>query len=232
MNRLTLALALLCPSLALAAEPKAVVSGPKHVPAGSIVFLDASLSQSDKPLKWRTLGNPAPLIPLDKDDRKGVYAIVPTLPVGTHRFAVVAIGTPDKATEPDADIAIVEVIVGDPQPAPPPQPAPGPTPPPAPTPNPTPTDPFGKLGYDYARAIATTYAETFEESASMLAAGLPKSTVNSDFDKRWKKRRDLAFAGIAAEFARVAPDDREPNGDEKARLSQAWRDFAKGLKSR
>jgi len=228
------AILLLLPSLVLAAEPKAVVSGPKQVPAGSIVFLDASLSQSDKPLKWRTLGNPAPLIPLDKDDRKGVYAIVPTLPPGTHRFAVVAIGTPDKATEPDADIAIVEVVVGDPQPVPQPQPTPtpGPTPPPAPTPSPAPTDPFGKMGYDYGKAIATTYAETFEESASMLAAGLPKSTVNSDFDKRWKKRRDAAFASVAAEFARIAPDDREPNGDEKARLAQAWREFAKGLKSR
>lgn len=119
-----------------------------------------------------------------------------------------------------------------PQPDPQPTPTPGPTPPPAPTPSPAPTDPFGKMGYDYGKAIATTYAETFEESASMLAAGLPKSTVNSDFDKRWKKRRDAAFASVAAEFARIAPDDREPNGDEKARLAQAWREFAKGLKSR
>lgn len=218
--------------LSVGAEPKAVVTGPKQVPAGSIVFLDASLSQSDKPLKWRTLGNPAPLIPLDKDDRKGVYAIVPTLPVGTHRFAVVAIGTPDKATEPDADIAIVEVVVGDPQPSPQPQPTPVPTPTPAPTPSPVPSDPFGKMGYEYAKAIASTYAETFEESASMVAAGLTKSAVAADFDKRWKKRRDLAFASVAAEFAKIAPDEREPSGDEKARLTQAWRDFAKGLKSR
>lgn len=115
-------------ALTLAAEPKAVVTGPKSVPAGQVVFLDASASVSDKPIKWRVLNAPtAIVVPLDKGGRQGIYAILPNLPAGTHRVLVIAVAKPDKATEPDADADVIEVTVGGP-PAPPPPPPPDPKP--------------------------------------------------------------------------------------------------------
>lgn len=228
-------LASLLATSVLAETPRAVVTGPKTVPVGSIVFLDASLSVSDRPLKWRILGNPTPLISLDKDGQKGVYAILPTLETGTHRVAVIAIGTPKDAKEPDADIGIIEFTVGSPAPSPTPTPTPVPPPnpfEPTPTPNPVPTDKFGKLGNEYAKVIVDTYADTFEESASMIAAGVSRTSVDKDFDQRWRNRRTAAFASIAKEFAAIAPDGREPNADERSRLAQSWKDFARGLKSR
>lgn len=224
-------LASLLATSVLAETPRAVVTGPKTVPVGSIVFLDASLSVSDRPLKWRILGNPTPLIALDKDGQKGVYAILPTLEAGTHRVAVIAIGTPKDAKEPDADIGIIEFTVGSPKPVDPVKPVDPDIKPVDPV-KPIPTDKFGRLGNEYAKVIVDTYADTFDESASMIAAGVSKTSVDKDFDQRWRNRRTAAFASIAKEFATIAPDGREPNADERARLAQAWKDFARGLKSR
>lgn len=132
----------------------------------------------------------------------------------------------------------VRVRVGNSNPSPTPTPPPGPAPTPTPTPGPTPTpqpapsDLFGKLGYDYGAALMQSYADTLDESASMLAAGVSRKAIVADFDKRWKPRREKAFNVPAAEFAKIVPDDREPNGDEKGRLADAWRGMAKGVRGR
>lgn len=124
----TLAALLLLPTLALAGEPKAVIEGNARVPAGQVAVLDASKSVSDKPIKWKVVGNPsAILIPLDRDGRKGVYALLLNLPAGTHRVLAIA------ATADDADADAIEITVGDP-PAPKPDPTPKPEPPPTPNP--------------------------------------------------------------------------------------------------
>ncbi len=135
------------------------------------------------------------------------------------------------------DESVAEIKVGEPRPPPPrppptPGPQPDPNPPPTPPPSPVPTDPFGRLAYSYGQAVTATYAETLDESASMLAAGVSRAAITSDFEKRWKARRDQAFKAIAAEYAKLAPDDREPTADEKAKLAQAWRDFARGMRNR
>lgn len=136
------------------------------------------------------------------------------------------------------DESTVEIQAGEKRPDPPapPDPTPdpvGPTPPtPQPAPGPAPTDKFGKLGRDFGSALLTTYGDTMEESASMLAAGVARKAVIGDFGKRWQARREKAGEASASEFAGITPDDREPQGDEKARLVQAWRDFARGVKGR
>lgn len=140
------------------------------------------------------------------------------------------------------DETMVEIKVGD-RPRPPPTPdpdpepvdpipTPTPTPTPTPQPGPAPTDKFGKLGRDFGTSLLSSYGDTMEESAAMLAAGITRKAVIADFDKRWKARRDKSSDVPASEFAKITPDDREPQGDEKARLVQAWRDFARGVKGR
>ena len=129
MIRTLAALLLLAPSLALGADPKAVIEGNARVPAGQVAVLDASKSVSEKPIKWKVVGNPAAiLIPLDRDGRKGVYALLLNLPPGTHRVLAIA------ATATDADADAIEITVGEPAPAPKPDPTPKPEPPPPPNP--------------------------------------------------------------------------------------------------
>lgn len=225
-------------TVSFAAEPKAILTGPKNVPEGAVVFLDGSLSVADKPLKWKLLTGQSTMILMDQDARKKAYAVLPALPPGTHRIQVIAIGVPDAGGDPDADVAIHEVTVGaapTPPPAPTPTPGPAPPVPPAPTPptpTPVPSDPFGRLGYDYARVVLSTLADTYQEAASSLAAGVSRKSINDAFQERWKVRRDAEFAKIAAEFAKIAADEREPSDDERARLARAWTEFAKGLRSR
>lgn len=230
------------PFAAQATEPKAKVVGPKlPVAAGADVVLDATESVSDRPLIWRVIGQPASVKTYDDGDRKAVVGVLRALPAGDYMVSVGAVGVQVKPakpgqTEPEVDVSmdvsVVEFKVGG-SPAPPPTPPPvppGPHPPPQPLPPPQPNSTMGQLGAQFGRAIVTTYAETMEESVSMLAAGVTRSAVVADFEKRWAARRRLAAQGAAAEFAKIAPDDRDPTSDQKAALSEAWREFAKGVR--
>jgi len=232
VNRLTLALTLLCPTLALAAEPRAVIDAPPRVAPGNVVFLDGSKSASDRPLKWVVVGKPATpfaLITFDKDARKNVYALIPNAPEGTHTFALVAVGTTPDGKDLDAAIDVAQVTVGPLTPLPPapaPDPTPGPTPPPAPTPGPVPSDRTERLGYDYAKALMGA-----ADSAIDAAARGRYDSTNALAVAQRKAFTDAlgaAFRPIADDLVKAVG---EPSDQPSARDVQAAQDYLKKIQA-
>ena len=131
--------ALLALLLALCgAAPQAVIEAPTTRKPGQSILLDGRKTVSDRPIRWRVLGPPIPLLTFDADGRKGVYAFLPDPEPGEYIFALVAVGSTGE--DFDADVALHRVVVGEPAPEPPP---PGPTPPP---PGPGPVPPPGPVG--------------------------------------------------------------------------------------
>lgn len=230
MNRLTLALTLLCPTLALAAEPRAVIDAPPRVAPGNVVFLDGSKSASDRPLKWVVVGKPATpfaLITFDKDARKNVYALIPNAPEGTHTFALVAVGTTPDGKEVDVAVEVAQVVVGPLSPLPPqPTPAPGPVPPPAPQPGPVPTDRTERLGYDYAKAL------TGAADSALDAAARGRYDTTEDLARAQRKAftdaLTAAFAPIGSELVKAVG---EPSSQPSARDVQAAQDYLKKIQT-
>lgn len=242
-----IAVLMLTVSTALGLEPKAIVTGPKTVPSGSVVFLDGSMSSSDRPLKWKLISGQGALVTFDKGAKLDAYALLPALPDGVYRISTVAVGKSDdpniKPDDPryiDVDVSVIEFVVGigptppvppiPPTPPVPPTPVP-PTPvPPTPTPTPTPSNVHQKMGQDYGKSVLSTYADTYDESAGMLAAGVSRQTVIAGFERSYKARRDPTYRAVAAEFAKIVPDDREPTDVERINLTQAWKDFGRGIR--
>lgn len=110
-------------------------------------------------------------------------------------------------------------------------PTPSPSPDaPAPAPVPAPANAFEALGRAYREAQIQTYADTWEESATMLAAGLTREQVMADFTKRWGDKKTEAYKPVQEAFAKIVPDDVEPTAGQRGFLVQAWHDFAKGLR--
>jgi hypothetical protein len=164
-------------SAAAADSPKAVIVGPETVPAGSVLYLDASASVSEKPIVWQVKrGGALALIPLDSGGRSGIYAIAPNPPPGRYLITAKARGTtvrPDDVSEAeaDADIDVIEVEVLAPAPAPRPNPGPDPQPPP-PTPGPPPV--AGKLWVIYVVDAANpTPADAAVRTDPTLRSTLP-----------------------------------------------------------
>lgn len=231
MTRLACVLVLLLPSLALAAEPKAVVTGPPRVATGNVIFLDASQSVSDRPLIWKPIvkaGQPAPtLITFDKDGRKGVFALIPNAPDGEHAFALIAVGTPTGKTELEFAIEVVQVTVGQLSPVrPDPTPAPGPTPNPTPTPGPLPTDKTERLGYDYAKAL------TGAADSALDAAARGRYDSTEDLAKAQRKAftdaLTTAFRPVGEELVRSVG---EPSPQASARDVAAVQDYLKKIQA-
>lgn len=225
---LTLALLLCLPSLASAAEPKAVIEAPPRVAPGNVVFLDGSKSASDKPLKWVVVGKPATpfaLITFDKDARKNVYALIPNAPEGTHTFALVAVGTTPDGKDVDVAVEVTQVVVGQLAPLPP-KPTPGPTPPPTPTPSPVPADATERLGFDYAKSLISAADSAIDaaargryDSTQDLAAAQRKAFTDA---------LTVAFGPIATELKKAVG---EPSDQPSARDVQAAQDYLKKIQS-
>lgn len=233
MTRFACMLSLLLPSLALAAEPKAVVTGPPRVASGNVIFLDASQSVSDRPVVWKPIvkagQTPPALITFDKDGRKGVFALIPNAPDGEHTFALIAVGTPTGKTELDFAIEVIQVTVGQLSPIPP-TPAPGPTPGPAPTPTPTPgpipTDKVERLGYDYAKSL-TGAVDTALDAA---ARGRYDSTdeIARAQRKAFTDALTESFRPIAADLVKQVG---EPSEQPSARDVSAAQDYLKKIQA-
>lgn len=122
-----------------------------------------------------------------------------------------------------------------PQPTPKPVPTPTPIPgPPNPTPTPTPgpvvpVSEFFRLGQGYKGTIVSSYADSLEAGASQIAAGVDVGTALAAIGTSWSAARTKAFdATISPALEKIAP-----GGDKtkSAELSNAFRDFAKGVRA-
>lgn len=208
---LLFAAATLPASAAFAGEPKiTIAANGLMVPTGSPVVLDATQSQSDKPIVWRAKakdGKKVSYFTFDKGKRAGVVLMAVGLPDGEYIFSATASGDPKPDSADEAEAAglaqdFVTVSVGSLSPVPPPpnpnpNPNPGPTPPPPPSPGPIPTDPTERKGYDYAKAVNEAVA------AALGAAAMGRYESTQDLVTAQRK----AFTdGLTAAFAPVASD--------------------------
>jgi hypothetical protein len=195
------------------------------------VFVDArgSITGKDWPLQIQVVDRPnEPKSTLDG----GMGAIFPALPDGSYFIAVTA-SAPVEGKPPAVDTAVVSVMVG-PAPTPIPVAPVDPVTPVVPTPVPVdptpPLTPMQAIGRSFAAADVNALADTWAESATMLAAGTPAATITGSFSARWQARRVAAFADAGNAFAKIAPAGVEPTGAARDGLAAAWRDFAVGLK--
>lgn len=178
VRALILALALLLPGVAWAGEPKAVIDGPASVPPRSAIVLDGRAAQSDRPLIWQLVGDPAGLfLTFDKGATKDAILVVLSAdPDRVYRFAQVAVGLDGEGADAQVavDVAIHEVVVPkepapQPTPTPQPQPTPGPQPQPTPTPTPQPAPDDGSVAVDVP---GTRVIFAYETSAALSRAQL------------------------------------------------------------
>jgi hypothetical protein len=130
-------------------------------------------------------------------------ALFPALPDGHYFVAVVARAPKDYPGDP-VDVLVLEFQVGQ---------SPAPVKPDVPTP-------------------APAMADTWDESAAMVAAGTAVGDVMKSFGQRWQARRTPAFnAGAGAAFAAIVPPGTEPATQaSRDALVAAWKDFAAGLR--
>lgn len=149
MRRLLLAVLLSLPGLALAAEPKAVVTGPTTATVGQAVLLDLGGSASDPeyPLQVEVAGDgefkPTLRVWFDASQKPGL-AVLTAPRAGSYTVVVVAIGKPDGSDKTLTRIAAWPITIEPIAPAPRPDPEPpGPIPPDPVPPGPTPVT--GKL---------------------------------------------------------------------------------------
>lgn len=213
----------LLPAVAPAGEPKAIVEAPPRVPTGGVIFLNGEKSESDVPVQWQVLGDaatPLPLISLDKDSRKGVYAVAFGPPDGTYNFALIAVGiTPGAKPEdkPAVKVAVKVVTV-----------TVGPLTPikPDPPPGPVPTDRTERLGYDYAKAVLGAVDSAFDAAAR----GRYDSTADLATAQRkaFSEALTTAFGPVASELTRQVG---EPSAQPSARDVQAVQEYIKKIQS-
>lgn len=225
--------------LSVSAEPKVVIAANGlMVPTGSPVVLDATQSQSDKPIVWRAkskAGKPVSYFTFDKGKRAGVVLMAAGLPDGEYIFSATASGTPRPESADEAEAAglaqdFVTVTVGAlspvPAPKPDPTPSPGPAPAPTPTPSPVPTDPTERLGYDYARSLIGA-----ADSAIDAAARGRYDSTNALAVAQRKAFTDAlgsAFRPIADDLVKAVG---EPSDQPSARDVQAAQDYLKKIQS-
>lgn len=197
-----------------APAPTAVIVGRTDVPAGSMIFLDASGSISARPLRWKLLGTPPPDLAwfnFDRGSRPNVALFAPAPGPGLYRFALIAAGPAPKAgdEDPAIDVDVFEVRVGSaPIPVPPipiPYP-PGPTPPPPiPTPTPIPPQPIPTpqaptrlrvlMLWDAARSARPETVVAYGSTAirAYASAHAPEG-ANGDGFRSWRYDADVSRA--------------------------------------
>lgn len=149
MRHFFLALLLSLPGLALAAEPKATISGPTTATVGQAVLLDLGGSASDPeyPLQVEVAGDgefkPTLRLWYDATAKPGL-AVLTAPRTGSYTVVVVAIGKPEGSDKTLTRIAAWPLTIEPIAPAPKPDPdPPGPIPPDPIPPGPTPVT--GKL---------------------------------------------------------------------------------------
>ena len=198
--------------------PAAIIVGRTDVPAGSMIFLDASNSISARPLRWKLLGTPPPDLAwfnFDRGSRPNVALFAPAPGPGLYRFALVAAGPAPKAgdEDPAIDVDVFEVRVGAaPVPVPPiPIPIPIPIPPgpyppgptpippqPIPTPIPTPQAPTRLrvlMVWDAARSARPETVVAYGSTAirAYASAHAPEG-ANGDGFRSWRYDADVSRA--------------------------------------
>lgn len=163
MRCFLLAVLLGMPSLAFAAEPKVVISGPTTAVVGTPVLLDLGGSQSDPeyPLQVEVAGDgefkPALRLWYDASAKPGL-AVLTAPRIGNYTVVVVAIGKPEGADKTATKIAAWPISIEPIAPAPKPDPdPPGPTPPDPVPPGPSPVT--GKLWGVLVLPDLPSYAE-------------------------------------------------------------------------
>lgn len=224
--------------LALGAEPKAVISANGlMVPSGSPVVLDATQSQSNKPIVWMgktKAGKRINYFTFDKGTRAGVVLMAVGLPDGEYVFTATASGDPKPGSADEAEAAglaqdFVVVTVGQLSPLPPkpdPIPAPGPAPAPTPQPGPAPSDPTERLGYDYARSLAGA------ADAALDAAARGRYDSTEELARAQRKAfTDALTAAYAPIGTRLVKDVGEPSPQPSARDVQAAQDYLKKIQA-
>jgi hypothetical protein len=87
------------------------------------------------------------------------------------------------------------------------------------------------LGRDYAPILVSTYGDAWLAAARALEEGKPVAEAQKTLQDAWKQARVRAFADhVAPRFTLVLPEGAEPSTpQERARVVQLWRDFARGL---
>jgi hypothetical protein len=201
---------------------QAVASVRPRFPSGSSVLVDGTGSKSPGgPLSFQIAVRPREPF-LFTEGRTG--ALFPALPDGHYFVAVVARAPRDYAGDP-VDVLVLEFQVG--QSPPPVKPDVPPD-----NPKPAPATPIQALGQGYAAADVKAMADTWDESAAMVAAGTAVGDVMKSFGQRWQARRTPAFnAGAGAAFAAIVPPGTEPATQaSRDALVAAWKDFAAGLR--
>jgi hypothetical protein len=215
VRRFPLALLLLAAN-ALGAAPLAKITGPSRVPADPQTKLASFLlmgidSVSDKPLAWQYLNVKTRKFPTftGDDGRKGVMLAATEMPLGVHKFAIVASGRPDGAPA-DSDLAfdffILEVEVYDPTPTPPPAPpAVDPVVDPVVPPTPSPPAPAGNLRavvlYESTQAMTRPQFGALYSKTGIYAylnAHCLKDTAGNPSWRAWDK--DVDVTNEAAEW--------------------------------
>jgi hypothetical protein len=95
-----------------------------------------------------------------------------------------------------------------------------------------PTNAIQSLGKEYASADVKALADTWDESATMVAAGNAVGDAMKSFGQRWQARRTPAFnAGPGAAFSAIVPAGTEPATQaSRDALVAAWKEFAVGLR--
>lgn len=184
-------LVLLC---LLAADPKAVITGPAHAEPKVAVLIDITGTVSEIPPTFKFLSGPEKLTiqPLYADPTKPIaaYGRLVAREVGTYTFAVYAWGKVEAGKPPEFDVAKYEITVGaiPLPPVPPPDDPlkptpPGPKPPPIPLPDPVtgPTDP----------AIRKAAAEWYSVHIADYKAGIAKiAATNIGYNDLMKAQKD------------------------------------------
>jgi hypothetical protein len=224
--------------------PRAVITTKSDVRrAGSLVVLRSEGSVG-LAYEWDLISESDAEIDPSDDGRKCDFA---TGKPGKYTFKFTAFGSivegrilKDTATRV---ITIEPVVPPSPAPSPAPSPVPVPVPGPDPSPGPQPVPvpvvpdapvpvpltPMQQVGRDYGLAELKSYADTWRETATMLAAGSTRRDVMGTFTQRWQARRTPAFAASAKAFAAVAADNVEPTGPQKDALVKAMLEYADGL---
>jgi hypothetical protein len=203
--RALLALLLLA-APALAAEPRAGITGPTTGFVNQQILLDLSSSVYDRetPLQVKAAGLDVPSIRVYFDEAgKAALAVVTPPRPGLYHVIVFAIGKKDGAAVPSFDFTAwpIEVSLPGPAPKPPDPPGPGPEPPPPVPPGPTPV--AGNLWGVLVLPDLPSASEAALRTSPALRAAFASAPAN--YRSYLASEPELQVAGWKAALAAAGP---------------------------